>query len=58
MTPCTATHGDLRCCRTDAGNGTWRQAHPMPHMACNGQQWDENGLRQARGNDPYRGEVA
>lgn len=49
MTPCTATHGDLRCVRLNGWN-----AHPVPHLASDGQQWDENGIRRAAGNNPYR----
>lgn len=54
MNPCTATHGDLTCCRTN----DWTGNHPIPHMSCDGQQWDEHGIRQARGNDQFKGEVA
>lgn len=49
MSRCRSTHDTLACCRL--------HAHPMPHMDPSGQQWDENGLRGARGNDPFKGEV-
>lgn len=58
MTPCQATHGDLVCCRTNGGTDTYRVPHPDPHMDPNGEQWDQHGIRQARGNDPWKGEVA
>lgn len=54
MTPCQATHGDLVCCRTN----DWTRDHPAPHMDPSGEQWDQHGIRQARGNDPWKGEVA
>lgn len=56
MTPCTATHGELTCCRLNLGAHLWTQPHPMPHMDSSGQQWDEHGVRVARGNSPYRSE--
>lgn len=46
--PCRATHADLVCCRL--------VSHAMPHMAHDGTQWDERGVRRSRGNDPYRSE--
>lgn len=49
MTPCRATHDHHACCRT--------LPHLAPHMAHDGTQWDENGVRASRGNDPYRGEI-
>lgn len=58
MTPCTATYGGLSCCRLNLGAHLWTQPHPPPHMDHSGQQWDEHGVRQVRGNSPYRGQVA
>lgn len=46
---CPATHDTHACCRT--------QRHSMPHMAHDGTQWDQHGVRQARGNDPMKGQV-
>jgi hypothetical protein len=48
--PCPAITGQLTCCRLGP--------HPMPHLAPDGTQWDEHGVRQNRGNDPWKGEVA
>lgn len=47
--PCRATHATHVCCRTSP--------HPAPHMAADGTQWDENGVRVMRGNDPMKGQV-
>lgn len=55
MTPCTATHGDHTCRRLNGGNDTYQIPHPMPHLAADGTQWDNAGIRQAPGNHPYRG---
>lgn len=49
MTPCRATHDHHACCRL--------HGHAMPHMAPDGTQWDEHGLRVMRGNDPLKGQV-
>lgn len=46
---CPATHGALTCCRLNGYH-----PHPPPHMAHDGTQWDQHGIRVARGNDPYR----
>lgn len=47
-TSCRAAHDHLTCCRL--------HDHAMPHMAADGTQWDEHGVRVMRGNDPYRSE--
>lgn len=62
MTPCTAAYDGLRCCRLDLGFITpiphlgfiTPIPHPMPHLAADGTQWDDHGLRSRRGNDPYK----
>ena len=56
--PCRATHDALTCCRTNNGSARYPIPHAMPHMAADGTQWDEHGVRQNRGNDPWKGEVA
>lgn len=58
MTNCPAAHGTYTCRRLDHVSDLlgWRRPHPMPHLAHDGTQWDEHGIRQARGNDPYRSE--
>lgn len=50
---CSATHGDLTCCRINQ----WHAPHLMPHLANDGTQWDDHGVRQPRGNDPWKGQV-
>ncbi|WP_028654868.1 hypothetical protein [Nocardioides sp. J54] len=54
---CTARHGDLTCCRLHGGNDTYTIPHPMPHLDPTGTQWDDHGIRRARGNDPWKGQI-